>query len=376
MEKKEWQSMKSISRWLLLIVMTINLSGCWDYAPLEDRFIMTALALDVSENNKNRLLVTVMGITYQQPNEILYAEGSSVTDAVRNISDRVDKNITFSHVNAVLFSEQLARHGIKPYLDSFYRFREMRSDAIFYVTSGRAGDYLNEDKAIYPVSGPLIHSLLKQSEMKVDEHNYDIQNVLFHMIENQYDAAIPLIQYDAKQKTFLLAGSALLRDGKMVGQLGSRQTMTLNMLNGSLQRTLYTIGEIRPNEEKSRAITYRLYGTDRKVNWRIQNGAPTIEFSFAFKDDLLEMNPWHLQALDGKTLKKLKRELELDLERNLLATVRLMQTEYQMDLFDLRQLARVKWGKEYNSKLWSRQFAKIPVRVKVDVQIERTGMIY
>jgi hypothetical protein len=148
------------------------------------------------------------------------------------------------------------------------------------------------------------------------------------------------------------------------------------MLNGSLRRTLYTIGEVRPNNEQSQAITYRLYGPKRKVEWRMKNGQPLIEFSFTFKDDILEMNPWNLHALDGQSLKKLKQQLELDLQKHLLATVRLLQTEYQLELFELRQFARVKWGEDYNPQMWSQQFAKIPVKLKVDVQIERTGMLY
>jgi spore germination protein KC len=167
--------MKTKLRWLHILLIPMLLTGCWDYMPLEERFIVNALGIDISEQRPREIIVTVMGTTYQKDNETIQAEGKSISDAFHNIRHRMDKDMALSHIKTIIISDQVARQGILPYLDIFYRDPQIRSDGLITIVTGKANDYMNEDKLSYPIDGAFIFDVINRSETVIDIQKYDIQ---------------------------------------------------------------------------------------------------------------------------------------------------------------------------------------------------------
>ncbi len=363
---------------IIIVICACNLllSGCWDYLPLEEKFIVNALGIDISERDPERILVTAMGITYQEANESLSAEGSSISDAIRAIRDRSDKYIALSHIQVVLFSEEIAKKGIKPYLDIFYRDPQLRSDALVMVAKGQVRDFFDSKKMKNPINGKAIHEIVSSSETKVGEHAYDIKNVIFNIEQNFAHFSLPLLTFEQNQRVIRFAGLALFDDGMLVGELDERQTIAFLMLSGYLQHAVYTTGSLKIGERTAKATTVRIFGPKRKVEWRVASGQPTIFMHFIFKDEVLEINPWVPDKMRIDEFEQLELAIENDLRQLTEEVLAIVQKRHKLELLHLRNMARVKWREGYQKMKWNEQFAKIPVHVEVDVQIERTGILY
>lgn len=358
-----------------VLFILLLLTGCWDYSPLETKFVVTTIGIDQSEKDSNRISVTALGITYQSPNETVSADGHSITDALNNIQTRMDKKIALSHVQAVLFAESIAGQSISPYLDVFYRDPQMRSDAHFFVVKGKAADFLDEQRLSYPLDGSFIQSIFTHSETVMGEHTYDIQNVLFTNEANESHFTIPTIAYDAGQKMLEWDGLALFKNGSMIGELGKRQSIGLLMLSGNLQRTVYTFGGLSIGDESSRATTIRLFTKQSKVRW-LGKKDPTLRFELEFFDEVVELDPWIRKKITAQQFEKLEDELERDIEELLREVLQILQKEHKLEVLGLRNQARLKWSDRYSKEKWNEQFAKFKTDVDVRVQVEQTGLLY
>jgi spore germination protein KC len=375
MEKETWIRLKLVVI-VFVCACSLLLSGCWDYLPLEEKFIVNALGIDISERDPERILVTAMGITYNEANDSLSAEGSSISDAIRAIRDRTDKQIALSHIQVVLFSEQIAKKGVTPYLDIFYRDPQLRSDALVMVAKGQARDFFDSKKMKQPINGQTIYEIVASSETRVGEHAYDVKNVMFN-IENSFaNISLPLLTFEQNQRVIRFAGMALFDDGMMVAELDERQTIGFLMLNGYLQHAVYTIGSVKVGDRTAKAVSFRIFGPKRKVEWREVNGQPQLHMRFSFKDEVLEISPWVPEKMRPDEFEQLEQTLENDLRQLAEEVLYIVQKRHRLELFDLREMARVKWGDGYHKMKWNEQFAEIPVHVEVDVQIERTGILY
>jgi spore germination protein KC len=368
--------MNRMIRALFMISFILILTGCWDYLPLEEKYIITTVAIDRSEQNPHQIMVTTMGITYKESNEVLSAEGSSIIEAMSNIRDRLDKNLALTHLQAVLFSESIAGESILPFLDVFYRDSEVRSDAYFFVVKGQASDFLAEDKFKYPIDGEFFRALLVNSDASISEHTYDIQSVIFENEANDSNFTLPTIAYDAKQKMMEWDGVAIFANGKMVGELGKQEAILLWLIGGKLKQTNYTFKQPSSNPKNRKIISLRLFSRDHKIQWKVHAMHPSVRIEVEFLDEILEISPWQKDKLSVAAFEKIESDLEREIHARSTDLIRKLQTQFKLDVIGLRNLARVKWPEKYVAKTWNDQFSRLEVKLSVNVQIERTGILY
>jgi spore germination protein KC len=171
-------------------------------------------------------------------------------------------------------------------------------------------------------------------------------------------------------------GLALFDDGLMVGELNERQMIGFLMLNGFLESAVYTSGMVKIGEPTAKAVTLRLFGPKRKIEWIMENGQPKMKIDFNFKDEVLEINPWYPQKMAVEQFELLESQVERDIEKLLGQVLYIVQKQHRLELFDIRNMARVKWAGHYDKKRWNEQFSKIPIEINVNIQIERTGILY
>ncbi len=140
-------------------------SGCWDLRELEQYLHVTALALDRGAM-PGSVRVTIL---FQEPPSgpgaggvgggggggggggttatrapqgatTTTAEGPSFSVANVRLNSITNRIVTYSHVEIILFGEELARQGITPYVDAFVRSREFRRSVPMAVIDGATAE--------------------------------------------------------------------------------------------------------------------------------------------------------------------------------------------------------------------------------------------
>src|SRR5574344_833650 len=122
---------------ILLLIILLCTGGCYDYHEINDLGIVVGIGLDYQDD---KYLMTYELLNIQKENNnseienksyIISAEGNTISDAKVNTEKKIDKTVSFSHLEILLISENLANSGISDMADYFLRNNSITNN--FYM---------------------------------------------------------------------------------------------------------------------------------------------------------------------------------------------------------------------------------------------------
>lgn len=141
---------------LLVAALIFPLSACWDRREPEEMAFVIAVGFDYNEELQMYKIIAQIanplglgnvdggqGGGSATPFWTQAALGHTPTEAARNLAKESTREIFWSHVGVLLFSEKLARRGIAPVLEFFERGRQMRTIPQPAVVEGDLETLLN-----------------------------------------------------------------------------------------------------------------------------------------------------------------------------------------------------------------------------------------
>lgn len=166
---------KGLTRYCLLVsIVSILLSGCWDRREVNDIAIVIAMSVDKEEDGKYRLgvqipLVSSMGSLSgggggTSGNESFYVDsavGKTLHEARAILQTRMSRILYFAHYRVVVIGSEVARSGFSKPFDIISRYPENRLTSYVVMTKGKAIDLLNAHPHFERFSGEAIRELIK-----------------------------------------------------------------------------------------------------------------------------------------------------------------------------------------------------------------------
>ncbi len=112
---------KIILLFILLLIIPLLLTGCYDSVSLEDFYYAIAISIDQSE--KSDILLSVQIATSNSSsnssssqstqNQIYSVDCESINVGINIINNYLSKKINLSHCSAIIFSEDMAKKRCK-----------------------------------------------------------------------------------------------------------------------------------------------------------------------------------------------------------------------------------------------------------------------
>ncbi|WP_438350466.1 Ger(x)C family spore germination protein [Paenibacillus sp. FA6] len=137
-----------------LITMMALLPGCWDSYQIQNMAYVTAIGYDYVDgqyvsyvqvlNFSNVAKTEGAELGKNIPVWIGKGEGKTVTDSLISLYQTSQKRLYWGHVKAIVFSENVLKHGIKDVEDSMLRYREFRYNVLIYGTKEPIQDILTQ----------------------------------------------------------------------------------------------------------------------------------------------------------------------------------------------------------------------------------------
>ncbi|MCL6615265.1 MAG: hypothetical protein K6U03_11755, partial [Firmicutes bacterium] len=134
-------------------------TGCWDREEVENLGLVLALGIDSLP--KQRVEVTVQvaipislspsgggagaggGGGGGAPAQVVTKTANSLPEAFRAINRTLSRRITLAQNRLIVFGEETAKKGLRPYLGLLARYREFRRTMQIVVAKGRAKEVLS-----------------------------------------------------------------------------------------------------------------------------------------------------------------------------------------------------------------------------------------
>lgn len=193
---------------IILIISIFCLTGCANYHELNELGIVSSILIDYKDN----LFYTTVEIVDEEEFKIYSGVGNSLTNALDNTLIGSSKYLYYSHLNAVILSENTP---IDTTLDYFLRSPEINNT--FYTCITEKTDIYNKDENIGETLKNILERVYKDNSF----------NTIKKLKDKNTDFVLPIVDENLK-----VSKLNLYKNSKKVATLNNNEFNTLKLLFG------------------------------------------------------------------------------------------------------------------------------------------------
>lgn len=389
---------RSIIICLLLILMTVFLSGCWDMEEIDKKAFISTIAvdigkdIDIQEKLKNinpeepfpETEIKKINVTFGFPDisklgpgktetaedQFINTEAYSMEDALAKATAKSSRSIYFGDSKLLVLSQSLLQHPevLKEVLDYFSRSAQLNRMMYVIIFDGKAHDLANFKPAMEKNIESYLIGLMENSNRNSTILPVKLNELLILLSKNG-NAFLPEMNIDKDKNELSLVGLGLIKNYELKGTLNSNETSDIEILRGKLKggkKSIYYNGH---------PLDFVIDGISRKI--RFSRGGNKLVFNI---DVQLEgsMNGYYLdkdiiaddqlQTIQGYFNKSISDECE--------KVAKLTQSEFQVEPFGLNDYIEKYYPGEWNKikNDWAEEYKNALITVNTKIQIRRVGV--
>jgi spore germination protein KC len=392
-------------RKLLLLFLILTLTACSDKSEIEEQAFVIAIGIDEKEGNGVTVTYQIANPQAGVPNaggekeeasEIITFNAPDFVSARDLANATVARDVNFSHAKVIIISEKFIKkkEAVK-LLTSQIRDREVRRDIKIIISKEKASEFIKynhpkletrphkyfdlmagrwEHTGLVPFSD--FQRLLQRIESKSD--GFLIIYATSEKVEEKYgeedDYLAGQIQQQGGNQTQLI-GSAVLKDGVMVGTLTGEETRMSLILRPIQIAKHFRVTYPDPIDPKYRISAQIHKNKNTKIKIRTDKDPVEIDVKIPLNLTITAVPSGINYSSDFENQKKLKEYIEKGLEKKFMDVVKKSQEEFKTNPFNWSHIARRKFltMKQYEEFEWEKKFLNARVNIDVVVKVSDFG---
>jgi spore germination protein KC len=377
-----------VLRMLLISGMTmILLTGCWNRVEINDIAIVTAIGLDLVEDDKLRLTLQVAvpsklvtggtGGSSGKSTIVISETGATVSEAYRNIQGKLSRRIFFSQSRVLLIGEDLAKKGVFHIVDFHTRYAEPRINSFIMFTKGKASKIINSMPKFESVSAEEMRELAK---MGLKVYVRDFLNMLLTEGIEPFASQFTLkpLEVSTKNKsgeTQAVSGIAVFKGDKLVGWMDEVETRGLLWIRNEIKTGVITIKI--PEEKGGGNISMEIVRGETNIVPILKQGELKLDVDVVTELSVIE-NDSKVNLHETKVIEEIQTNAEEEISKRIEMIIEKAKKEYKSDIFGFGQSVYKKYPKEWNThykKNWENEFAQTKVTIHSKALVRRIGLI-
>lgn len=363
----------------LIIVLTMILStGCWDQQLLKDERIAYIVSYDLDPSGKIMSTISILDVSKSQSGGDDYSEIHTVVgDTSRHTRDIIDREVpgrlAVSKLRVILLGEALARKGIYPILDVYYRDPRSALNAKIAVVQGNAKDMINQKLSGSMLIGDHYNTLIQSAENRTVVPKVNLQLICPKMLDVGDDFAIPYITNDARSPS--ISGTAVFNGDQMRGTLSSEDSLLYLLMDKELSKraslTVKVNNEKGEKPENYLAMDIQKVKRKMKINVRNSNQIQ-VKMDIKLMVSAIEYPRDHLNL--KPTLSRLNKTLSEELTSRANSLIEKMQ-RLNHDGFAIGRRIMAYYPNTWEKLDWEEDYKKVQFDPKITVEIVNHGII-
>ena len=227
----------------ILIFFLLILTGCQQASQnIEDFYFVVAVGIDKGESSLLNLTIQIAtsnnsgdsSDSAQSSTSVIYsAECNSINSGISVFNNYLSKKLNFSHCSAIIFSEDIAKSGIRKYIECFENNPEIRPTSKVIISNTQAKETLecisNTNESF---SANLYEFIINSSEYT----GYSINPSIFDMFYNLTSKTKDIVATYANVSDDNLqnAGIAIFDDDKFITSLPVLDSICYSIITNQL----------------------------------------------------------------------------------------------------------------------------------------------
>lgn len=382
--------MKVIRRFFTGMLSLILLTGCWNRIEINDIAIVTAIGIDLTEDNEIHLSLQVAipsklgssgptGGTSEKSTFVISETGSTISEAFRNIQGKLSRTIFFSQSRIVIIGEGLAKKSVSHVIDFQTRYAEPRINSFIMFSKGDASNIIKSMPKFESISAEEIKEIAK---LGVNAKVY-VRDFLNMLLTDGIEPFAPQLTLEPlevntknkSEKTLSLNGIAVFKKDKLIGWMSEDETRGLLWIRNEMEKGVITTSV--PEDMGGGNISMEISRAEVKTVPNLKNQELKIEVNIVTELTVIE-NDSKLNLFDTKVIEDIQTEVNNQIKNRVEMVIDKGQKEYNSDIFGFGHLVYQKYPKEWNRKYknnWEQEFAELEVTIHSKALIRRIGLI-
>ncbi|GEN53657.1 Ger(x)C family spore germination protein [Halobacillus faecis] len=356
---------------MILFLSLFLLTGCWDQENLKDRRLINGISYDLSAEDPNLIRGGIRALNIKSQgggrievkDELLTAEAATTGELGHEVKNHLPGRLDVTKTFIIFIGEELAKKGIYPLLETFYRGNLGYLPSKIVVVKGEAIEILSIEDDESPVAFRVLNGI-RSAESNTIIPEMNLFTIWNKMNNEKIDPIFPLMEKKGEKPN--IKGLALFDQDQYTGKdLDARQATLLLLMRDDLGFRADVFIPYKNNPEKP----YRLSIMDlkRDLDTKVsKDGSIKSHLNLKIRTELNE-NP-----LGESDLKGMEVQAEEEITRRIEEVITILQ-EVHSDPLGIGLDIAAKYPEEWRQMDWEDEYKEVQFKVDVEVEIEKTG---
>ena len=368
---------------LLLVVVSLFTTGCWNRLELNEQALVMASGVDATDDGK--LLLTDQVIlptnlskgqsTMRQKFITVSATGRNIMEAGQNLQTKLSRKYFLGHRRIIFVGEKLSQHGLGNIMDQFLRNPDARLRSDLFV--------VKNDTAVHAlqIPSPLEQypslAVIKSRKFVGGTSETTLLSFLMEYVSPTSSPTLPVVEIvpespDSNDKTFSFSGRAIFnKQLKLVGYLNYSEASYRFWIMNTVTNRQVTF-EVGNGNGLSTIDCSQFKSSIRPI---VNNGHLRYVITLGAQG-LLRESETDLKLKTPKELNLLERSAEQEVTQKVSHLISTVQHEYGTDIFGFDRAVARKYPRQWEGMKnhWDEIFPDIPVQIKAHITIKVVGL--
>lgn len=331
-------------------LILLALTGCWDNRDINHRSLPIVMGIS-KVDERYHIVLQIPEPNQQQGTEfrLIKETGATINEIVDRIGANMETQVDLLHLKVILFDKAFATSGLNDAVSAFIRSHEISPKTMAVICDEPIDQFFDNTQQNSKNNGTLIEDFFKVNAGWSPQVATSRVWELFRSIHSYTrDESIPIIM-SGKGTIIETRGSAIIRNGKMVGRLTSNETLLTNIFSGL---------DVKGKIEVMDSATVQIVSNRITNRSSIVNGKPMLRSKIKLRVALLETK-------GRPTQDEIKKELQATLSERFNRILAMMKEE-EADILGIGQLFRNKLDRD-ELRMWRVNY--LP-NLKADIHFE------
>jgi Ger(x)C family germination protein len=372
--------MQLLLKRILILILLFPLCGCWDRREIEQRMSVSAIAIDQKEGGENYEITIQVPIPKQivsgsgsaggggggKPVQQYSATGKTISEALSRIQEQMNMPFFFGNTQVILFSEDVARKGLNPFLDFFRRTQQIRRQLWPVIIKGSAKDALKVESNIEQIPTDYLRDLLENGVRSGISTQTTLGMLLSDISSRSRQA--PVLNYvEANKNAYRWIGLALFKRDRLIDIVSDESEATpVLQLRENLQGMVASV----PCPDGKQNIVFRPLKAKREISVNKNN---ELNVTVKVRGILME-NPCQVDFSQADRLNQFKKRIEDKYRIDAMRMIRRAQKEWKTDVFEFGREVYAYYPSVWKREYWQKQFSNMNISLHYEVEIESIGV--
>ncbi len=347
-----------LAKWLVASGILAVLCGCWNIKDINHRALPIAMGLEGTDDELQVYLLIPFNDRNKQDTIIVSETGKTINEIIDKINKNIELQIDLLHLKIIVFERAIAEKGLNDSIASFMRAGDVSAKTIVTITDHKLKVLFERMKSSTIEQGIGIYNYF---EKNAGWSPHLAQTRIWHVFRSSQshakDVPVPLIN-PGRTTTLASPGSAVLRQGKMVGKITSDETLMFNAFAGSGSQGKIEVMDHASVLIVSDTLTHRT---------SLEGDTPVLNSKLTLKVTIIETKGSPTATL----IKKELEELWTQRYRQMFGKVQAMRS----DILGLGQLFRSKLSMGRLDRWRDEYYPRLKFNLKVKAIIQNEGLL-